>query len=54
LYLHELQAVYDFNWKDKEQALAAHHVILATISLLFTADEAKEWDSFFQENTSSF
>ncbi|HEL0559319.1 DNA-binding protein [Streptococcus equi subsp. zooepidemicus Sz105] len=53
LYLHELQAVYDFNWKDKEQALAAHHVILATISLLFTADEAKEWDSFFQESTSS-
>lgn len=53
LYFNELQAIYDFNWRDKKQAMSVHHTILATISLLFSKNEAEEWDNYFQKHTIS-
>ncbi|CYW78094.1 TPA: helix-turn-helix domain-containing protein [Streptococcus suis] len=52
LYLHELQAMFDYLWGDKEKAIKIHETILETVNIIFNSDTMKEWDYYFSKNTS--
>ena len=53
LNLLELEAIYNFQWGDKNRALTHHHQILTSIELLFSKNQADEWNQAFETITSS-
>ena len=52
LYLHELKAIFDYLWGDKEESLKIHQTILETINIILNPEAVKEWDDNFRKNTS--
>lgn len=51
LYLHELQAMYDYLWGNREKALKTHSTILETVNIILSPETMNEWDYYFKKNT---
>lgn len=51
LYLHELQAMYDYLWGNREKAIKTHSTILETVNIILSPETMNEWDYYFKKNT---
>lgn len=51
LYLHELQAMYDYLWGNREKALKTHSTILETVNIILSPETMNEWDYYFKKIT---
>ena len=53
LYLSEYKAIFLYLWGDKKEGKHIHQTILATVTLLFSEEEAQKLDEDFKKMTSS-
>lgn len=51
LYLHELQAMYDYLWGNREKAIKTHSTILETVNIILSPEMMNEWDYYFKKIT---
>ena len=51
LYLHELQAMYDYLWGNREKAIKTHSTILETVNIILSPETMNEWDDYFKKIT---
>lgn len=51
LYLHELQAMYDYLWGNREKAIKTHSTILETVNIILSPETMNEWDYYFKKIT---
>ena len=51
LYLHELQAMYDYLWGNREKAIKTHSTILETVNIILSHETMNEWDYYFKKIT---
>lgn len=51
LYLHELQAMYDYLWGNREKAIKTHSTILETVNIILSPETMNEWDDYFKKMT---
>lgn len=49
LALLELEASFDYLWQDRSEAKRQHQQVLSAITLLFSAEEAKQWHEEFEK-----
>uniref|UniRef100_UPI0026ED0F6F helix-turn-helix domain-containing protein n=1 Tax=Streptococcus merionis TaxID=400065 RepID=UPI0026ED0F6F len=52
LYLHELQAMFDYLWGRKEEAIKMHRTILEAVKIILSPETMDEWDYHFRKTTS--
>lgn len=51
LYLHELQAMSDYLWGNREKAIKTHSTILETVNIILSPETMNEWDDYFKKIT---
>lgn len=51
LYLHELQAMFDYLWGNREKAIKTHSTILETVNIILSPETMNEWDDYFKKIT---
>lgn len=51
LYLHELQAMFDYLWGNREKAIKTHSTILETVNIILSPEMMNEWDDYFKKIT---
>lgn len=51
LYLHELQAMFDYLWENREKAIKTHSTILETVNIILSPETMNEWDYYFKKIT---
>ena len=51
LYLHELQAMFDYLWGNREKAIKTHSTILETVNIILSPEMMNEWDYYFKKIT---
>ena len=51
LYLHELQAMSDYLWGNREKAIKTHSTILETVNIILSPEMMNEWDDYFKKIT---
>lgn len=51
LYLHELQAIFDYLWGNREKAIKTHSTILETVNIILSPETMNEWDDYFKKIT---
>lgn len=51
LYLHELQAMFDYLWGNREKAIKTHSTILETVNIILSHETMNEWDYYFKKIT---
>ena len=51
LYLHELQAMSDYLWGNREKAIKTHSTILETVNIILSPETMNEWDYYFKKIT---
>lgn len=51
LYLHELQAIFDYLWGNREKAIKTHSTILETVNIILSPETMNEWDYYFKKIT---
>ena len=51
LYLHELQAMFDYLWGNREKAIKTHSTILETVNIILSPETMNEWDYYFKKIT---
>lgn len=51
LYLHELQAMYDYLWGNREKAIKTHSTILETVNIILSPETMNGWDDYFKKIT---
>ena len=51
LYLHDLQAMSDYLWGNREKAIKTHSTILETVNIILSPETMNEWDDYFKKIT---
>lgn len=51
LYLHELQAMFDYLWGNREKAIKTHSTILETVNIILSPEMMNQWDDYFKKIT---
>ena len=51
LYLHELQAMSDYLWGNREKAIKTHSTILETVNIILSPETMNEWDDYSKKIT---
>ena len=51
LYLHELQAMFDYLWGNRAKAIKTHSTILETVNIILSPEMMNEWDDYFKKIT---